>query len=118
MLTISDQATQISPGFAKWLNDQRQARGMSQAELSRKSQLPVKFVRDLGNDRRGFARYFQLRAIARALDIPYEEIYKAAGCEPPDNSEVQEQLRETVQIYRTLLDLVGGDESVQTNTEQ
>lgn len=73
----------MSADFPKWLQGQMDQREWSQSELARRA----------GVDRQLIWRYLNnittrpdetvLQKIARALKMPFEEIYRAAGILPP-----------------------------------
>lgn len=67
--------------FAAWLEEQRQQRDMTQADLARASGLSTAHVSRLEN-RRSAPGPDALDAIARALKLPPPEVYRAAGLLP------------------------------------
>lgn len=103
MIIISDQSTELSPGFGQWLQDQADARGLTLAYLASRSQVPRAAIRKMINGQLSFARYYQLRALARGLGISNDEIYAAAGCLPPDYFRLEEQQQEIKNALNALL---------------
>lgn len=109
MIAISDQSTEVLPGFGAWLKEQIQAHGLSQSKLSKRSHVPLAVIRDIVNRESINIRFYNLRALARALDISFPEIYAAAGCSDPDQPTIQEQIKASKSLYRTLTNLIGPD---------
>lgn len=64
--------------FVEWLVKELEERGMSQAELSRKSGVSTGGISDIMTGRREPGDK-TARKIAQALEIPAEEVYRAAG---------------------------------------
>lgn len=83
--------------FAQWLQDQLQAHNMSQAELARRSGLTGAMISLLASGKRE-PGLDTIKGIARALKLPVEIVYRAAGLLPPkaDESVTSEELQHLV----------------------
>lgn len=67
--------------FAEWLRQEMQQRGWDQAELARRSQTTTALIsRIVSGERRPGA--LVARRLARALQIPPEEMFRQAGLLP------------------------------------
>ncbi len=64
--------------FIDWLRNELETRGWSQAELARQSKLSPAQITRLLNGERGVGEN-GLNAIARALRLPPETVFRAAG---------------------------------------
>jgi transcriptional regulator with XRE-family HTH domain len=71
----------METNFPKWLNDQLENRGWSQAELARRSGISPSQISRLINDSRGI-REKSVLGISNALKIPPEDVYREAGLLP------------------------------------
>ena len=69
-------------GFSEWLREEMDNRGMKQADLSRLSKLTTATVSNLLNERRNPGEE-ACSAIARALKLPEETVFRAAGLLQP-----------------------------------
>ncbi|MGC1374647.1 MAG: helix-turn-helix transcriptional regulator, partial [Anaerolineales bacterium] len=67
--------------FIDWLRKELEERGWSQAELARQSKLSPAQITRLLNGERGIGET-GLNAIARALRLPPETVFRAAGMLP------------------------------------
>ncbi len=78
---------------ADWLQKKIEEAGITQAELSRLSGISKPHINKVLNGERGLSGQ-SLMAIAKALGIPPEEIYREAGLLPPvsKNDKYQEKL--------------------------
>jgi transcriptional regulator with XRE-family HTH domain len=85
--------------FAKWLQDEMQSRGWDQSDLMRHANLTTGVVsRILSLEREPSPK--TLRAIARAMQVPPEDVFRRAGLLPrstamPDGAE------ELLQYFRS-----------------
>ncbi len=68
--------------FATWLQQERESRGLSQAELARIANLHRAIISKIENSQTTPSPE-TLRAIARALKLPPEEVFRRAGLLPP-----------------------------------
>ncbi len=80
--------------FKTRLKEEMSKRGMTQSDLARKSDMSVSAVSLVINGRRGVGEDF-CQAVARALGLPVETVYRAAGLLPPvpDDVEYLEKFR-------------------------
>lgn len=79
--------------FSDWLESQLKAKGMSPAELARASRKDQGVISRLLNGGRN-PRPETIKAICKALGVPTEEGYRAAGLLPPDPD--ADPLRDTI----------------------
>lgn len=79
--------------MGKWLKLELQARNWSMSELARRSKLSHATVSNIVNGKRGISD-LSLRSIAKALNMPPEQIYRIGGILPKarDASEEEEEL--------------------------
>lgn len=68
--------------FGTWLTTQLETKGLSQADLSKKSGMSPAQISRLVNGVRGVGED-SILAIANALNIPPETVFRAAGLLPP-----------------------------------
>ncbi len=82
------------PDFPTWLLSQLHAQGWSQSELARRAELSPQAISDYINGKRTNYDQDALNGIARALKLPPEEVFRAAGYLPPASaeSEILEQI--------------------------
>ncbi len=80
--------------FVNWLKAQLQERNWSQAELARASGLNKQSIHYYLTQSARPPRAHALAKIAHALNLPVEEVYRAAGIplQPPDISETIEEV--------------------------
>lgn len=83
--------------FTKWLLDQIAEKGWTQAELARRAGITPGAISHVINEERKPGEEF-CRAIARALHIPPETVFRAAGLLPPDPDKPPDLL-EWIHIY-------------------
>lgn len=84
--------------FAQWLLTEMQTRRMSQAELARKSGLSRAMIsRTLSQQ--SFPSWEACISIARGLDLPPENVLRAAGMLPAEIEEV-ERVSEQIAHYK------------------
>jgi transcriptional regulator with XRE-family HTH domain len=72
--------------FSNWLRDKLAAHQMTQAELSRRSGITTAQISRIISEARGIGSS-AANAIAIALDLPAEEVHRAAGLLPPQPRE-------------------------------
>ena len=89
--------------FTSWLRQEMQERGMSQADLARKSGLTTAAISNLVNGNRNLGEEAG-RAIARAFDIPAETIFRMAGLLPPQTDEADPLVSEGMVLLSQLPD--------------
>lgn len=79
--------------FGQWLLDELEKREMSQSDLARRSGLSQGTISNMISSTRGVGPD-SLRAIAKALRLPIEQVYRAANLlpPPPDVDEEMEQI--------------------------
>lgn len=65
--------------FPQWLQNQMDERGWGQAELAKRSKVNRQVIWSYLNRRRNKPDEDVLKKIAEALEIPVEQIYRAAG---------------------------------------
>lgn len=70
--------------FPQWLQKKMDERGWGQSDLAREARINRQVIWGYLNRKRGKPDEDQLKAIARALEIPLEEIYRVAGILPPE----------------------------------
>lgn len=84
--------------FSDWLNEQMRQRDLSQSELARMSkvsQSQISLV--LNRDRKPGTDF--CTAIAHALRLPTEDVFRAAGLLPPPPSNEPPTLAEWIEIF-------------------
>lgn len=96
MLNVVD-----SPDFVDWLNNEMRQRNMSQAELARLGGITRSAVNKLLNRQQKSPGREMLDAIARALRLPSETVYRAAGFLPPI-PEINAELRVLNHLFMQL----------------
>ncbi len=79
--------------FSDWLSKEIKKRGWSEAELARRANIPRQIINNYINRQRKKPDSDVLVAIARALNLPPETVFRAAGLLPPvsPNSEHQQE---------------------------
>lgn len=70
--------------FPQWLQSKMDEREWGQSDLAHKARINRQVIWGYLNRKRGKPDEDQLKAIAKALEIPVEEIYRAAGILPPE----------------------------------
>lgn len=84
--------------FADWLRNQLEQRGWTQSELSRRSGVsPAQITRVLSGER-GLGEK-SISALAKALNLPVETVFRAAGLLPPPPSNEPPTLAEWIEIF-------------------
>lgn len=73
--------------FPIWLRDQRIDRGWSQSDLARTANINRQVISDYEGFKRKNYDETILRKIARALKLPPEQVFRAAGLLPPKPEE-------------------------------
>ncbi len=86
--------------FSKWLKDELEARSWKQADLVRASGLDSAVVSNIVNGRRK-AGETTAKAIAKALNIPAELVFRRASLLPPQ-PERNEKISEVLYILEQL----------------
>jgi len=89
--------------FSDWLNKQMNEKGWSQAELARRAGINRQVVSNYINKQREKPDYDILIAIARALNIPPETIFRAAGLLTPVSPDTEYEKR-LIYLVRMLND--------------
>ncbi len=86
--------------FSEWLQAEMDKRGWSQSDLARFAELNRAVINKLLNGK-SHAQPPTLEAISRALKIPLETMYRAAGLLPvnPDNDDAME---EAIHVFRSI----------------
>lgn len=74
--------------FKEWLKAELDVRGLTQADLARKTNLSTAAVSLVINGKRGVGEEF-CQAVAKALNLPTETVYRAAGLLPPVPDDVE-----------------------------
>jgi transcriptional regulator with XRE-family HTH domain len=69
--------------FGDWLSDQLKERDMIPADLTRLTGLESGVLSNLINNKRGQPSVDTSKRIAKALNLPLEEVYRAADILPP-----------------------------------
>ena len=89
--------------FIEWLNEELQKRDWSQRELARRSGLSSSSVHHVFQGRRDPGTKF-CKAIAKALHIPVEDVYREANLLPPEIGDAKEDmtLKEVWNILQTM----------------
>ena len=90
----------VTPEFSVWLQAELEHRGWDQAELARRSEVtPAQISRILSQTRRPGPD--ACLAIARALRVPPEEVFRRAGLLPP-TGELDPAVRELTELLPLL----------------
>ena len=85
----------VNKEFSKWLQKEMDKQEWTQADLARKSNLSRAAVSQVISENRGPGTEF-CRAIAHALDLPEEEVFRQAGLlspQPEDPPNLGEWIR-------------------------
>lgn len=87
--------------FAKWLVSELDKRDLSRSELARLSGLAPGTISNIINGQRGRSNR-SLSAIARALKLPDETIFRVAGILPKTNDAGDPEADEIIRQYKEL----------------
>lgn len=88
--------------FEEWLSKAMKRRGLhSQAELARLSGVSRQTISYWFSGKSKQPDEFSLQKIAKALGVPVEQAYRAAGILPPD-SKVNEDIEEINELAKSL----------------
>ena len=86
--------------FSEWLQKEMNKRGWSQSDLARAADLNRAVINKLLNGK-SHPQPATLEAISRALKIPVESTYRAAGLLPA-NSDTDETLEEAIYVLKNI----------------
>jgi transcriptional regulator with XRE-family HTH domain len=86
--------------FAEWLQSEIDKRGWSQSDCARAAELNRAVINKLLNSK-SKPQPLTLIAIARALKIPIEMVYRAAGLLPP-SLDGDDTLEELIHTFRSI----------------
>ncbi len=86
--------------FSEWLQVELDRRGWSQSDCARSANLNRAVINKLLNGK-SKPQPSTLVAIARALKIPAETIYRAAGLLPP-NTDHDDSMQELMHIFKSI----------------
>jgi transcriptional regulator with XRE-family HTH domain len=86
--------------FAEWLQSEINKRGWSQSDCARAADLNRAVINKLLNGK-SKPQPYTLIAIARALKIPIEVAYRAAGLLPP-STDVDDSLEELIHAFKSI----------------
>jgi transcriptional regulator with XRE-family HTH domain len=86
--------------FSEWLQTEMDKRGWSQSDLARAADLNRAVINKLINGK-SHPQPTTLEAISRALKIPVETTYRAAGLLPP-NSDNDAMLEEAIYVLKNI----------------
>ena len=90
--------------FSQWLQEEIQKRGWKQADLWHAAHLKRDAVSKLIHARLQPSPA-NIKAIASALDIPIEKVYRAAGLLPPVNEmEDDDETEQAIYLFRKIKD--------------
>jgi transcriptional regulator with XRE-family HTH domain len=95
---ISDKMFLMENNFAEWLVFEALARDWTQADLARKSGLNRAVISKILSDKSDPSPE-TCKALARALKLPIEEVYRAAGLLPPI-PEADENIKKAENYFR------------------
>ena len=87
--------------FSDWLTEQLVKKNMSQAELARKSGLTRQAISYYLSTKSKQPDEFALKKIAHGLDLPVEQVYRAAGI-PLSSVEYDEETEQLIKEYESL----------------
>jgi transcriptional regulator with XRE-family HTH domain len=90
----------MSDSFSIWLNGELLQRGWSQAELARQANLSRTAISDVLSEKHD-AGFDLCIAIARALHLPPESVFRIAGLLPPTPAHT-EQKEELLYLFEQL----------------
>ncbi len=80
----------VDYNFSEWLLNQLNSRGWTQAELARRAGVSRTAISDVISDKHS-AGFELCLAISRALNLPPETVFRAAGLLPPVDEDTQYQ---------------------------
>ena len=86
--------------FSEWLQAEMDKRGWSQSDLARSSELNRAVINKLLNGK-SHPQPTTLEAISRALKIPIEITYRAAGL-LPNNTDNDETIEEAIYVLKNI----------------
>lgn len=86
--------------FSEWLQSEMDKRGWSQSDLARSADLNRAVINKLLNGK-SHPQPTTLEAISRALKIPPETIYRAAGL-LPNNTDSDVDIEEAMYIFKSI----------------
>lgn len=86
--------------FSEWLQSEMDKRGWSQSDLARYAELNRAVINKLLNGK-SHPQPATLEAISRALRIPLETIYRAAGLLPA-NADSDDAMDEAMHIFKSI----------------
>jgi transcriptional regulator with XRE-family HTH domain len=86
--------------FSEWLQNEMDKRGWSQSDLARYADLNRAVINKLLNGK-SHPQHPTLEAISRALKIPLETTYRAAGL-LPINSDNDDAMEEAIHIFKSI----------------
>jgi transcriptional regulator with XRE-family HTH domain len=86
--------------FSEWLQTEMNKRGWSQSDLARAADLNRAVINKLINGK-SHPQPATLEAVSRALKIPVETTYRAAGLLPP-NSDNDAMLEEAIYVLKNI----------------
>lgn len=86
--------------FSEWLQTEMDKRGWSQSDLARYADLNRAVINKLFNGK-SHAQPATLEAISRALKIPIEITYRAAGL-LPNNPENDDAIEEAIHVLKSI----------------
>jgi transcriptional regulator with XRE-family HTH domain len=86
--------------FSEWLQAEMDKRGWSQSDLARSSDLNRAVINKLLNGK-SHPQPTTLEAISRALKIPIEMTYRAAGL-LPNNTDNDENIEEAIYVLKNI----------------
>lgn len=86
--------------FPKWLLDQRNAQGWTQSELARAAGVSRQVISDYEGYKRKYFDEDILKGIARALKMPAEVVFRAAGLldAKPESDEWIEEMSHKISL--------------------
>jgi len=86
--------------FSEWLQTEMDKRGWSQSDLARSADLNRAVINKLLNGK-SHAQPATLEAISRALKIPLETTYRAAGL-LPINTDNDDAIQEAIHVFKSI----------------
>lgn len=92
--------TAVNTDFAEWLHQELNRRALNPSELARRSRVSQSTVSLVLNEQKGPGPKL-CRGIARALDLPPEDVFRRAGLLPPAPEETS-SLREVIHLFNQL----------------
>jgi transcriptional regulator with XRE-family HTH domain len=92
--------TGVNTDFAEWLHQELDRRALNPSELARRARVSQSTVSLVLNEQKGPGPKL-CRGIARALDLPPEDVFRRAGLLPPAPEETP-SLREALHLFGQL----------------